>query len=537
MWARWPLACCAVVAACTGGDAPELYDWHADDRLSVALASGATKGHFSGDTGDILPVMVEKLAKGRPEVQNHYRGELARGDARCVALIDDLIARYASSRTGTLIIGNALGVLGLSEDPAAVAVVRRMLSHPAESVRSAATRAMVRLAEDEDYEALKSLMPTVSGEMQRVLVQAMGRADAGRLAVDLSQWVAADGDPALLILAARAVVSAGAGSRLSAGILDAERAADPSLRPYLGAALAAVGDAAGQSALDESLQSEDVYARTRGLEAAAQAGLTRRLIPIVTDDSSETLRVLAAGSVADLLPDAAAERALRAGMRDASPAVRQACMRGLLADGDPAACDQFIADLSGGPSELGPAFRAVRGLWAACPGLAHRARLVLIQGLEEMDDRSVREREPWLQALGQVPDRAGALWLLALARTEDGVRHKLTTHRWIVLQISNGGPAARAVLAERWATEGDAARRMDYLWGASLTREPDGLEFLIEVVLGEDVPDYERLYAAQCLTRLGESVRVAPLLKRACLSITDRDARPAFERLLWTWYG
>ena len=29
----------------------------------------------------------------------------------------------------------------------------------------------------------------------------------------------------------------------------------------------------------------------------------------------------------------------------------------------------------------------------------------------------------------------------------------------------------------------------------------------------------------------------APLLKRACLSITDRDARPAFERLLWTWYG
>ena len=30
---------------------------------------------------------------------------------------------------------------------------------------------------------------------------------------------------------------------------------------------------------------------------------------------------------------------------------------------------------------------------------------------------------------------------------------------------------------------------------------------------------------------------VAPLLKRACLEITDPDVRPAYEGLLWLWYG
>ena len=78
---------------------------------------------------------------------------------------------------------------------------------------------------------------------------------------------------------------------------------------------------------------------------------------------------------------------------------------------------------------------------------------------------------------------------------------------------------------------------MDYLWGASLTREKDGLEFLLEVVMDTGVPDHERFFAADRLTRLGSTPRVAPLLKRACLTITDEQARPAFEGLLWTWYG
>ena len=55
--------------------------------------------------------------------------------------------------------------------------------------------------------------------------------------------------------------------------------------------------------------------------------------------------------------------------------------------------------------------------------------------------------------------------------------------------------------------------------------------------MDSNVPDYERLFAADCLTQLGDTARGAPLLKRACLTITDEVVRPAFESLLWTWYA
>ena len=534
---RWPLALCAVAAACAGSEEAAPYDWHEDDRLVVLLAEGGRSGHFDVDTGDMLPGMVEKLATGRPTVQNYYRGELAEGGARCVSLIEDLIHRYGSSRTGTLVIGNALGVLGLCDDPSAVVVVRKMLSHPAESVRSAAIRAMARLAEPGDYEDLHSLMPIVNGELRRVLVQAMGKADPVKLASDLSGWVTSDEDPALLLLAARAVVEGGAGASLGDDILSFEASRDPNLRPYLAAARAAAGDTAAKEILEEGLSKEDELARTRSLEAAALGGLEGLLLRLVSDDPSETVRALAAHSAGALLPDPAAVEALRAGTRDDAPPVRQTCLRALLQVGDAAACDQFVDHLGGASSEIGLALRAVRGLWDENPALAERSVRVLLEELEEKGDRSVRDREPWLQALGQVPSETGAEWLLSLARSEEGESHRLSTHRWIVMQVSNGGPAARGVLVSAWRSEEDPERRMDYLWGASLTRDTDALEFLLEVVMDSNAPDHERLYAADRLTRLGATSRVAPLLKRACLTITDRDVRPAFERLLWTWYA
>ena len=534
---RWPLACFAVVAACSVGEEPKPYDWRADDRLKSILVGGVRSGHFEGDTGDVLPLMVEKIAKGQSEVQNHYRGELARGDGRCVELIGDLIQRHSSARSGTLVIGNCLGVLGLMDHPDAVVVVRMMLSHPAESVRSSAIRAMARLAETDDYEVLESLMPTVSGEVRRVLVQALGRSDANRLAGDMAAWMEAGEDSAMLVLAARAVAKAGAGEALADGVLDHEAAHHPALRPYLAGALAAAGDGAAGQILVDGLQDEDLYVRTRCLEAASMAGLDALLLELVSADPSENLRVLAAEGVAKLMPGSMARAALRAGVMDAAITVRQACLRGLLAAGDAQGGDHFVGLLFEGPSELGPALLAVRGLWARNPNLADRAAEALMSQLSDMEERSVREREPWLQCLGLVPGREGAEWLLELARTSKGVSHKLSTHRWIVLQISNGGPLAREVLARSWRSEEDAERRMDYLWGASLTREADALEFLIEVVMDNKIPDHERLYAADCLAKLGSTPRVAPILKRACLDITDPGARPAFEALLWTWYG
>ena len=79
--------------------------------------------------------------------------------------------------------------------------------------------------------------------------------------------------------------------------------------------------------------------------------------------------------------------------------------------------------------------------------------------------------------------------------------------------------------------------RLDYLWAASLSAEADTREFLMEVVLGEESLDHERLFAAYRLTKLGPTTLVAPVLKRACLRVEDARVRPAFQSLLWTWYG
>jgi HEAT repeat protein len=533
----WLPALCAVVASCA--DSPERsgFSWETDDRLRAALAAQSPRGHFDQDTGDMLPVMVEKLATGGRDVQNHYRGELASGGPRVVRLIDDFVHRHSGTRTGTLMIGNALGVLGLCDDPSAVVVIRKSLGHPTESVRSAAIRAMAKQATPIDYEDLKSMLPTVGGELRRVLVQAMGKADPASLAKDLSVWIRDDGEAALSVLAARAVAAAGTGRALDPELLSLSASEDLNLRPFLAAALAATGQAAARSELIADLSDERLLVRTRALEAAAMAGLEELLLELVAGDPAESLRVLSSEAVSKLLPADDARAVLRQGLRDEAPLVRQACLHALLVASDPEAIEVFVANLVGDVSELGPSFRAVRGCWGENPELAERAATVLIGKLEEMGSRPIVEREPWLQALGQLPSSTGAEWLMDLARSSDGEFHNMATRRWLVLQMSNGGPEGRAPLVRAYRDEDRVEHRFDYLWAASLSAETDARDFLLEVVIGDESLDHERLFAAYRLTKLGSTPIVAPVLKRACLRVEDARVRPAFQSLLWTWYG
>ena len=536
-WRLWLLALCAVVASCADELENAPFSWEADDRFRVVLSEQAPRGHYDLDTGDMLPVMVEKLATGGRDVQNHFRGELAGGGARVVRLIDDFIYRYSGTRTGTLMIGNALGVLGLVDDPSAVVAIRKMLGHPAESVRSAAIRAMAKQARPADYDDLKSLLPTVGGELRRVLVLAMGRANPDRLAGDLNVWINDAGETALSTLAARSIAGSGRGALLEVDLLSREAAQDPNLTPFIAAALAAAGDEGSLLALHSDLNDADLLVRTRALEAAAMSGLEESLIPLVAGDPSDNLRVLAAEAVSGLLPADAVRQVLRQGLKDPAQSVRQACLHALLSDGDAEAADVFIVGLSGALGELGPSLRAARGCWSENPGLAERASAVLIGELEGMSSRPIAEREPWLQALGQIPSKAAAAWLLALAKSAEGEIHNMSTRRWLLMQMSNGGPIGRSPLAGAYREEESIEHRLDYLWAASLSAEDDTRSFLMAVALSDESLDHERLFAAERLTKLGPTPVVAPVLKRACLRVRDPRARPAFESLLWTWYG
>jgi hypothetical protein len=187
--------------------------------------------------------------------------------------------------------------------------------------------------------------------------------------------------------------------------------------------------------------------------------------------------------------------------------------------------------------EIGPIFRAIRGCWDSYPRLADQAAEVLITRLEGMSSRAISEREPWLQALGQVPSTLGSSWLIELANRTDVEVHNMPAHRWLFLQVSNGGSQCRSSLVDAFYEETSIERRFDLLWAASFSAEEDARVFLMDVVLRDDSLDHERLYAADRLTKLGPTLVVAPVLKRACLRIKDAKVRPAFESLLWTWYG
>ncbi len=217
--------------------------------------------------------------------------------------------------------------------------------------------------------------------------------------------------------------------------------------------------------------------------------------------------------------------------------MRQASLRGLLLAADPEAVEIFINGLSSDVSELGPNFRAVRGCWGLNEGLADRAAATLIAELESMKERPNEELEPWLQSLGQVPSDLGAEWLLALARIAAGELHNMPARQWVAMQLSNGGEPGRAALARAFDAEKLERNRMDYLWAASLSAEEDTRAFLTSVVLADASRDHERLFAADRLVKLGPTQVVAPVLKRACLRIEDPLVRPAFQALLWTWYG
>ena len=93
------------------------------------------------------------------------------------------------------------------------------------------------------------------------------------------------------------------------------------------------------------------------------------------------------------------------------------------------------------------------------------------------------------------------------------------------------------MLAERLAVETDPFRRLDllnYIWQDHTDASRD---ILMSIVTDPTRDEYERLYAADRLIRVGPATVVAPVLKRVYLDSTHRYVRPAFQCLLWTWYG
>jgi hypothetical protein len=270
----------------------------------------------------------------------------------------------------------------------------------------------------------------------------------------------------------------------------------------------------------------------------ARAGLVDEIAPSLERDGSADTRILAAGFLS-ATPELTRRMrpALLEGLSDPSSDVAVACAEALADVGDGGAIERGLEMLGDpAPGSLRGGLRILRAAMAREEALARRV-LERLQGLaEDAGRRSLEERAPFLQAIGQVPLAAAARYLLDRADEAEGTLQDQPAERWIMLQAGNVGEPGLDVLLERLDGETDPLRRVDLVEALTMRggdRARDAV--LARVGEGEGTP-YEILYAADRLVRMGPAARVAPVLKRATLRIEQPDVRAALQCLLWASY-
>jgi len=281
----------------------------------------------------------------------------------------------------------------------------------------------------------------------------------------------------------------------------------------------------------------DLPERSATLLCLASIGKREWAAEVLASDTLPAERSRAAAILGPIADQTVARDALRLGLNDADRGVRIASLTALLSVSDPLAVDRALGLLDGALGAIELASLSLRQAWEANPGLEDRAREQLVARIEE--DRGDFDRiKPRLQALGLVPGRASAAYLLELAdELDDRVVQGLDLHRWLARTAGNAGPDARLYLAERWSTEEDELRRMNLLEAAGGAQDEVSRRFLIDLLEGDRATEYERLVAAEWLVRLGPARVVAGLLKRVALRMEGNQTRRAIDCLLWTWYG
>ncbi len=513
-------------------------DWTHDDRF-VALLAGCPRGsYFDGDTSDLIPILVAKLAAGQRDVIQGVRADLAALGEAALPELERLAAEHFAQRDGVHVLQNVLGVLWLSDAPGARVALARHLAHPAESVRAQAIRGLVKHAGKEDYDALLAVLPITSGAVRPTLVEALQHADPERLEAEVASWIGGNAEHDLWRGAVRLVLTRADAASAARFEPLLERIVEPLVRIPLLGVLARGGHAAALSELLAEFEDADAQRRTAALETLEHVGGHLDVVArVLRADPELSLRVMAASLLKVHAAEPESRRALRQALDDPAPEVRQMALTALLSVGDAQAADRVVALMDRERSDMQLALFAVRGHWDTNPGLAAAVLEVLDRRQRAETELSERDRKYLVQAIGLVPGRAAAELLIELGRTREGVVDKLDAHRFHVLHVGNTGPEGLALLRDLYAAEQDPARRMDYLWGALAGQDGTTRAFLVEVLLGEGSRPHEKLLAADRLVRMGPAQSVAPLLKRATLRVEHPEVRVALQCLLWQWYG
>jgi hypothetical protein len=540
--------CCALLGSCSeeepAGNALAL-----DDRIAPLLAPCAQTRPFTADTSHMLPRLVAKLESGQRDVLHRAKEELAALEGEAVPALAALLDRHLTESYMAGLNQNILEVAVMMETDAGRELFLKALDHPQEILRTTAVRGLARHGRPDDFDLLLpwiDLAPRLETAAEVAL--ALHAVDPDRFFQLLATWLPLSKRAPLLRFVAP-FAPAVSSPELAREFLDASEDLDPILALWFAAPAVGCGLEGSGKRLQAALaapQDELRLAAVRALGALAEAEgqapqhartFAPQLLKMLQGDPSTNLRQAVVGALGSLPEDEAVNDWLALGLSDGALEVRKLAHALLLERRHPRARAEALAMFSGGRGELELAAELTRPFFQTDAEFAGQARAILLERLGELAGRPLEERAILLQVLGQFPGPVGTRVILEEARDASGTIRDLSAHRWCVLQASNGGRSAQALLAERLAKEDDALRRVDLIWALSFQRTDQAREVLLSEGLRPDRPDLERLFAAECLIRQGPSAAVAPLLKRIPESMPNPAARRALRCLLWKWYG
>ena len=529
----------------SGAGLPTLEERYLADGRIVPLIYDCHFGKtFDAPTVDMIEVLVSKLDRGQRDPLQVAKKELAASGAAAVPDLRRLFDEVYQDRWRSGVLLSVLGTTTLMDGPWGIEMLRLGLQHPAQAVRLTALKGISRHGEATDYDMVLRFLPLAGSiQAQADYAGCMHALDPQRFCAEAAGWMRSGEYPDLWQYVLLDLTEA-SDPALVAQLKELAELRDEMLIPFLLAPAARDGDAEALDELHRRLASERPAQQQIAAQALARIGRVLDVAPLLRDPHPG-VRAVAAEALIEALLEAPAgtpqgeeiEAWLAEGLSDTDSKVREMCLLALVERGDESAAAHALELLEGNVVERELGIRALRGRWEANAGSAESAFQRLIRLHEASRGRGSELRISVFQAVGHVPLRDAAEFLLEMGRRARGRVRGLEPFRWFCAQVYNTGPVGRALLRESLATESDPFRRLsliEYIWQ---DHSDAARECLLGVLNGEQLDPFERLYAADRLLRVGPAERVAPELKRFYLGCTHPVVRPAMQCLLWTWYG
>ncbi|MFT5057465.1 MAG: HEAT repeat protein [Planctomycetota bacterium] len=508
-----------------------------DDRIKKLMWDCQVGLAFEGDTTDLTEVMVAKLAKGQRDVLHRYQAFLASQEAKVVPALTLLFEDHYGDRFGGPVLQNVLNVCALMETNAGIEIGRSGFGHPKQEMRLTSLDVIRRHGDPSDYDAVAGWIPKVMMESAVLdFLKALNHCDPDRFANDVADWMeSGQYRPAWFHMSPMlSHVKDEALARRFLTLAKSEDTPQPA-RAGLLAPMAGLGDQEAQDMLVARMASEVDQRVLLAMAAAQSVGMHNLVQPALIHDKRAGVRERAARILGEGEGSEWVTAWLIEGLSDSERMVRDACLAGLLIRKDPAAIARVLLKLSKSDTERDSAFAVLNGNWDADPELPQRALDVL---MAEFEARPAGDaRVSILKVVGRVPLRAAADFLLDHEGDLPAKVGGLTPHRWVCGHAFNAGPGGMEALYARLVTETDPIRRLDLIGMIWQDKSVASTEILLEVLTNSNRSDYERLYAADRLTRIADPRVLAPITKRFYFECTDRYVRPALQCLLWTWFG